>query len=212
MPRLMDMGLDQLNSLLLNMANLSQEAVSSSIDAYVSGGKGAGVKQMADRLQSLHRQVSDLAMEMIARYQPVATDLRFLKACMEISYGFFRYGRYAYDITQVLEMFGDLGKCDHTSVVETARKTQEMIHMSVEAFARRDVEMAKKIPTMDDAVDESYRQNLRLTIDGKGNVKCSLSAMLIMRYLERIADHATYIGESVEYIATGVEPKSLTQG
>ena len=206
MPRLMDMGLDQLNSLLLNMANLSQQAVSASIDAYVRGHKGAEVKDMSDRLHSLHRQVSDLSMEMIARYQPVATDLRFLKACMEISYGFFRYGRYAYDITQVLDMFGDLGKCDHASVVDTARKTQEMIRMSVEAFARRDVEMARKIPSMDDVVDVSYRENLRKTIDGKGNLKCSLSAMLILRYLERIADHASYIGESVEYTTTGVEP------
>ena len=202
----MDMGLDQLNSLLLNMANLSQEAVSASIDAYSKGGKGAEVKQMSDRLQSLHRQVSDLSVEMIARYQPVATDLRFLKACMEISYGFFRYGRYALDITQVLEMFGDLSRCDHTYVVDTARKTQEMIRMSVEAFARRDVEMARRIPSMDDVVDNSYRDNLKELIQGKGNLKCSLSATLILRYLERIADHATYIGESVEYIATGVEP------
>ncbi|MDG7009058.1 MAG: phosphate uptake regulator, PhoU [Nitrososphaerota archaeon] len=206
MPRLMDMGLDQLNGLLLNMADLSQQAVASSIDAYARGGKGEEVKQMADRLQSLHRQVSDLAMEMIARYQPVATDLRFLRSCMEISYGFFRYGRYAYDITQVLDVFGDLGRCDQASVIETARKTQEMIRMSVEAFARRDVDTARRIPTMDDTIDESYRENLRKTIDGKGNLKCSLSATLILRYLERIADHASYIGESVEYIATGVEP------
>lgn len=202
----MDMGLDQLNGLLLNMADLSQQAVASSIDAYARGGKGEEVKQMADRLQSLHRQVSDLAMEMIARYQPVATDLRFLRSCMEISYGFFRYGRYAYDITQVLDVFGDLGRCDQASVIETARKTQEMIRMSVEAFARRDVDTARRIPTMDDTIDESYRENLRKTIDGKGNLKCSLSATLILRYLERIADHASYIGESVEYIATGVEP------
>ena len=209
MPRLMDMGLDQLNSLLLSMASLSQQAVSASMDAYLKGGKGTDVKQMSDRLQVLHRQVSDLSMEVIARYQPVATDLRFLKACMEISYGFFRYGRYAYDIAQVLEMFGDLRKCDHAYVIDTARKTQEMIRMSVEAFARRDVEMARKIPDMDDAVDENYRSNLRKTIEGRGNLKCSLSAMLILRYLERIADHATYIGETVEYITTGVEPASL---
>ncbi len=206
MPRLMDMGLDQLNSLLLDMASLSQQAVSASIEAYSSGGKGPEVKQMSNRLRVLHRHVSDLSMEMIARYQPVASDLRFLKACLEISYGFFRYGRYALDITQVLDMFGDLSKCDRTFVVETARKTQEMIKMSVEAFARRDVEMARKIPLMDDAVDNSYRENLKKTIQGKGDVKCSLSAMLILRYLERIADHATYIGETVEYIATGVEP------
>jgi len=206
MPRLMDMGLDQLNSLLLDMATLSQQAVAASIEAYSKGRRAAEVKEMSNRLQSLHRQVSDFSMEMIARYQPVATDLRFLKACLEISYGFFRYGRYALDITEVLDMFGDLGKCDKAFVVETARKTQEMIRLSSEAFARRDVEMARKIPAMDDAVDESYRENLRRTIQGKGSLKCSMSAALILRYLERIADHATYIAESVEYISTGIEP------
>ena len=208
MPRLMDMGLDHLNGLLLEMATLSQQAVSASIDAYSKGGKGTEVKAMSAKLRTLHRQVSDLSMEMIARYQPVATDLRFLKACLEISYGFFRYGRYALDITEVLNMFGDLSRCDRKFVVDTAQKTQEMIRMSIEAFARRDVEMARKIPTMDDAVDDNYRNNLKKTLEERGNLKCSLSATLILRYLERIADHATYIGESVEYIATGVEPSS----
>ena len=207
MPRLMDMGLDQLNSLLLDMATLSQQAVSASIDAYSKGSKGDEVRQMSRRLRALHRQVSDLSMEMIARYQPVASDLRFLKACMEISYGFFRYGRYALDIASVLDMFGDLSKCDKQFVVDTAKKTQEMIHMSVEAFAGRDVELARNIPKMDDVVDESYRKNLRATLEKKGDIRCSLSATLILRYLERIADHASYIGESVEYITTGVEPK-----
>lgn len=202
----MDMGLGQINSLLLEMANLSQQAVSASIEAYSRGGKAEEVKGMSRRIHALHRQVSDLSMEMIARYQPVATDLRFLKSCVEISYGFFRYGRYALDITEVLEMFGDLSPCDRTFVVDTARKTQEMIKMSVDAFARRDVELAKKIPSMDDAVDASYKDNLRRTIEGKGDIRCSLSATLILRYLERIADHATYIGETVEYITTGVEP------
>jgi phosphate transport system protein len=93
MPRLMDMGLDRLNSLILDMATLSQQAVSASIDAYSLGSKGTEVRQMSNRLAALHRQVNDLAMEMIARYQPVASDLRFIIACMEISYGFFRYGR-----------------------------------------------------------------------------------------------------------------------
>lgn len=204
----MDMGLDQLNTLLLDMADLSQKAVSAAIDAYTHGSGGAEVRQMSKQLQVLHRQVSDLSTEVIARYQPVASDLRFLKACLEISYGFFRYGRYALDIAQVLDMFGDLSKCDRTFVVETARKTQEMIKMSVEAFSRRDVETARRIHSMDDIVDQRYRDNLKRTIQGKGDIKCLLSATLILRYLERIADHATYIGETVEYITTGVEPPS----
>lgn len=202
----MDMGLDQINALLLEMADLSKQAVSASIEAYTKGGKVPEVRDMSHRLHLLHRQVSDLSMEMIARYQPVASDLRFLKASLEISYGFYRYGRYALDIAQVLDMFGDLSGCDRSFVVDTAEKTQEMIRMSIDAFAKRDVDMAKKIHALDDAVDERYRENLRRTIEKTGNIKCSLSAILILRYIERIADHATYIGESVQYIATGVEP------
>jgi phosphate transport system protein len=206
LPRLMDMGLDQLNTMLIDMASLSQSAVAGAIEAYTHGVEGSEVRKMAERLQSLHRQVSDLAMEVIARYQPVATDLRFIKACMEISYGFFRYGRYALDIVQVMEIFGDLSKCDRSPVADTAKVTQNMIRMSADAFARRDVNLARQIPAMDDTVDESYRSNLRKVMTVKGDLRCTLSTTLIMRYLERIADHATYIAESVDYIVTGVEP------
>ncbi|HME18938.1 MAG TPA: PhoU domain-containing protein [Nitrososphaerales archaeon] len=206
MPRLMDMGLDKLNSLLLEMATMSENAVASAIEAYEKGHKATQVREWAEHLQMLHRQVSDLSMEVIARYQPVASDLRLIKACFEISYGFFRYGRYAKDIVEVLDMFGDLSKCDHTVVAETAQKTQEMIRMSIDAFARRDVALARRVPRMDDFVDDRYRKHLRGVMDRKGDQRCSLSAVLILRYLERISDHATYIAESVDYIVTGVEP------
>ena len=206
MTRLMDMGLEKLNSMILEMAALSEESVVLAMDAYSRGGKASKVRESGERLHSLHRQVSDLSMEMIARYQPVASDLRFIKACFEISYGFFRYGRYAMDIVEVLDLFGDLSKCDQSAVVETAAKTKEMIRLSVEAFARRDVATARRIKGMDDFVDEKYRENLQDVMKEKGNLKCNLSATLILRYLERIADHATYIGESVDYIVTGTDP------
>ena len=156
----MDMGLERLNRLLLEMASISESAVTASINAYQKGEKGVGVRETASKLRALHHQVSELSMEMIARYQPVASDLRFIKACMEISYGFFRYGRYARDIVEVLEMFGELSTCDHKAVVDTAKKTQEMMRMSIDAFDRRDVELARSIRGMDDAVDERYRENL----------------------------------------------------
>jgi phosphate transport system protein len=206
MPRLMDMGLERLNSLMLEMATISENAVSTSIEAYSKGGKGKEVETWSEELRSLHRQVSELSIELIARYQPVASDLRYIKACFEVSYGFFRFGRYAHDIIEVLQMFGDLNKCDRTSVEETAKKTQEMIRMSIDAFARRDVELAKKVPEMDDSVDSRYRKNLKNLMEGEVDLKCALSATLILRYLERIADHATYIGDSVVYIVTGLEP------
>ncbi len=203
----MDMGLEKLNTLLLEMSTISENAVATSIQAYSRGGKADEVREWSARLQTLHRQVSDLSMELIARFQPVASDLRFVMACFEISYGFYRFGRYALDIVEVLEEFGDLSKCDHKAVVQTARDTQEMIRMSVDAFARRDVTLGKQIREREDVVDDSYRKVVRSVINQKKDVKCALSATLILRYLERIADHAVYIAESVEYIVTGVEPK-----
>lgn len=208
MPRLMDMGLQKLNSLLLEMASISENAVTAAIEAYRTGEKSTLVNEWAAQLRSLHRQVSELSMELIARYQPVASDLRFIKACFEISYGFFRFGRYAHDIVEVLDIFGNLEDCDTSAVIATARRTEEMIGMSIDAFTRRDVELARKIPTMDDEVDEAYRHQLREVMEGKGDLKCSLSAALILRYLERISDHAAYIGETIVYIETGIEPKS----
>ncbi len=205
MPRLMDLGLERITDILLEMASLSEKSVSTSIEAYASGKKiGEQIREWSDRLRKLEDDVSELSIELIARYQPVASDLRFIKACMEVSYGFSRYGRYALDIAEVLEIWGDLSKCDHSLVENTAKITQEMIRMSIEAFAKKDVELAKSIPKMDDFVDENYRMHVaRMVSTQSSDVRCDMSAALILRYLERISDHSSYIGESVVYIVTG---------
>jgi phosphate transport system protein len=203
----MDMGLERLSVMLSEMASLSEKSVSSSIEAYMESKNIAEqIHSWSEELRFLQEEVSDLATELIARYQPVASDLRYIRACMEISYGFSRFGRYAYDIAEVLEMFGDLTGCDHSIVEETAKITKEMIRMSIDAFSKRDIELAKSIEKMDDFVDEKYRTHVNKVVkDGglSGNLKCYLSATLIMRYLERIADHSSYIGDSVVYIVTG---------
>ena len=93
----------------MDMAKLSENSVFAAIESYKSG--TAIKKHIFDRsekLRILQDEVSDLAIELIARYQPVATDLRFIKSCMEISYGFSRFGRYAYDIVEVLETIGSI--------------------------------------------------------------------------------------------------------
>src|ERR1700730_18744370 len=110
MARLMDLGMDKLRNLLLEMGNLSEQTVATAIDAYQMGKNLQEVNRWSNKLKQLDDQVSELSIELIARFQPVASDLRYIKACMEISYGFYRFGRYAHDIVEVLEMFGDLSK------------------------------------------------------------------------------------------------------
>jgi phosphate transport system protein len=202
----MDMGLERISDLLLQMAELSEKSVTTSIDAYLAGkNRTDEIRQWSEELRKAEDDVSDLTTEVIARYQPVASDLRFIKASMEVSYGFSRLGRYALDIAQVLEMFGgSLSLCDHSIVELTAKTTKEMIRMSIEAFTNRDVGLAKNIPELDDYVDEKYRSNMKTILnDSDQDLKCAVSTTLILRYLERIADHAAYVGESVVFIVTG---------
>ncbi len=205
MPRLMDIGLDRLRNMVLDMAELSQNTVSTAIDAYVMG------RDLRDRiygwseeLRILQDEVSELAVEIIARYQPVASDLRFIKSCMEVAYGFSRFGRYAHDISDVVGIFGDLSPCDRQPVKEAGEQAREMIRVSIKAFTERDIELASNLKKMDDVVDNIYLDFVKKSAhELEGNLKCVVSATLILRYLERIADHATYVGETVPYIVSG---------
>ena len=130
--------------------------------------------------------------------------MRFITSSMEISYGFSRLGRYAYDITDILSLYKDLSECDKTDVDRAAKQAAEMIHLSIKAFTERDVMMAGKLKTMDNVVDEIYRSYLRkITKETSSDMKCYISGTLVLRYLERIADHAEDVGEAVAYTVTG---------
>ena len=74
---------------------------------------------------------ADLAIELIARYQPVATDLRFIRSCMEIAFGFSRYGRYSFDIVEVLETIGPVTECEKGAVLMMANTVREMILLRI---------------------------------------------------------------------------------
>jgi phosphate transport system protein len=211
--RLLDLGINRISNIIMDMANLSVRSVDSAIESYE---KGVGSKQQifewSEQLRVLQDEVAELAMELITRYQPVASDLRFIRSCMEISYGFSRFGRYAYDIMDIIGTMGSISHCDKAPVLEMAGTAREMIHMSVQALQIKDKDSAKKLYEMDDTVDALYRKYLREIItptDKKGTNKmlkdprCYLTMLLILRYLERIADHACYIGDSVHYIVTG---------
>ncbi len=198
----------------MDMANLSVRSVDTAIESYEKGGGSKDQTfEWSEQLRVLQDEVTELAVELIARYQPVATDLRFIKSCMEISYGFSRFGRYAYDIMEIIGTMGPLSHCDKSPVLDMANTAREMIHLSIKALRTQDKDAAKKLYEMDDTVDALYRKYLReiITPTSKKDMKnmitdprCYLSTLLILRYLERISDHACYIGDSVHYIVTGI--------
>ncbi|MEM2930708.1 MAG: phosphate signaling complex protein PhoU [Thermoproteota archaeon] len=208
MARLIDSGLEQVRSMLIRMGDLAHNAISTSLKGYVDGvSTYLEVQKTSDILVSTADEAEDKVFELIARFQPVASDLRLLKSYMKISYNLARYGRYALDISQIYEKLDGLGLCEEwirNHVKEMAKKVLEMIRISVDMLENRDVKMAKTLSELEKQVDEMYFKFLDRLIEETSAVnRCIISSVLVVRYMERIADHATYIGESVVYIVTG---------
>lgn len=216
MTRLLDLGIEHIHNIVMDMAKLSERSVFASIESYERGTSTIKkqIFEWSENLRLMQDEVSDLSIELIARYQPVATDLRFIRSCMEIAYDFSRFGRYSYDIVDVLETMGSISDCDKSYVLQMSNTVREMINLSIEALQSRDRNAAQKLYEMDDTVDALYRKYVNEIINPQEHhnnkeeymnktLRCYISALLILRYLERISDHACYIGDSVYYIVTG---------
>jgi len=97
-----------------------------------------------------------------------------------------------------------MSNCDRQTIQEAGSQAKAMIRVSIKAFTERDVELAGQLKKMDDVVDNIYLDFVKKSaLEREGNLKCIVSGTLILRYLERIADHATYVGETVPYIVSG---------
>jgi phosphate transport system protein len=209
--RLLDLGIERTRDIIGEMSKISQICVSTVLESYTEGNvKKREMSDWAEKLRTLQEEVSDLAFELIARYQPVATDLRYIRSCLEVSYVLSRFGGYGYEIVEVLDMMGSISECDKTVVTEAARVTSEMISLSVNALDFKDQQASDKLYDMDDTVDNIYREYLREIVTAKKESKqiyadprCVIAALHVLRYLERVADHACYIADSVSYIVTG---------
>lgn len=211
MARLLDMGLSKVRSIILDMANLAESTVTKAITSYKNDDHSAKkqIFESSAKLRFLQDEVSELSIELIARFQPVATDLRFIKSCMELAYGFSRFGRYAYDIISVLEILGPLQLCDKNPVMRMSKLVLEMMGLGVNALRLRDNSNLSKVYEMEEMVDVLYRKSLRelsqiIQTNDYSDNRCNISTALILKYLERISDHACYIADSVNYIETGI--------
>jgi phosphate transport system protein len=193
------------------MASLAENTVSKAITSYMNDDTSTKnlIFESSAKLRFLQDEVSELCIELIARFQPVATDLRYIKSSMELSYVFSRFGRYAYDIITVLEILGPLELCEKSSVMRMSKLVLEMMDLGISALRLRDNSYLAKIYEMEEMVDMLYRKSTRessqiVIANNYSDNRCNISTALILKYLERISDHACYIADSVNYIETGM--------
>ena len=203
--RPLDQGLNVMSETLLQMADLAERTVEGSISAAAQGGKlDIQVRIWSNELQGRYDDVEEKAVESIARYQPVASDLRVIKSNMKIAYDLARLGRYAYDIVQVLDLINGGKAADRVFLEKMSQKVLAMMRLSFKTLRTHDVQVARQLIEMDNEVDSLYRGYLKGLINDP-NLKTAeaVSTALIARHLERIADHAWYIAQSISYMVTG---------
>ena len=208
MHRLLDKGLEQLTTVVFKMGEVAEKALTISIEGFIRGkDTSEDVRELSEILVMMTGEVEEKSFSLIAKYQPVASDLRIINSYIKVAYDFERYGRYAWDISYIGKRLGSLSNCDDwipQFIGDMGEKVLLMVQISIGSLKSLDTELAKTVTKTEQEVDAMYFQYLGKLVEEAGITnQCTISSILVVRYLERIADHATYIAESVVYIATG---------
>jgi phosphate transport system protein len=206
MTRLLDVGLEQLTVMVYKSGEVAENAINMSIRGFMRGKDATEeVRELSDVLGTKTFEIENKAFELIVKYQPVASDLRIINSYMKIAYDFERYGRYAWDISFTQQKLAKIDKCAVSSELmqKLVEKVSEMVGKSVAALKQHDAELAKSLAVTETEVDELFLAYLNQLSKVRGRSKCVMCNLLVSRYLERIADHTTYVGEAIVYIVTG---------
>jgi phosphate transport system protein len=207
---LSDRELPSLNEEIMKMAEIAHLAFDKAIESFVKLDTDLAEEVIGydKQLYDIQLDIENTCFELIARYQPLARDLRTLSTYLYVVRSLYRVGRYSMDIAVQTRRMVGLGHYKKiVTIPEMARLTHNMISNSIEGLMKADTSLVENLSEEDDQVDALFEEILREIMtyvmqDGK-LIPQSISYLLVARYLERLADHACYIGERVLYMVTG---------
>ncbi len=159
------------------------------------------------QIDQFYRQIEQDCISVIALRSPVARDLRLISTLMQLIRDLERIGDYAKDLSDVaVKLMQYPPPAELTRIQVMMQRCQVMLSHSLAALTELDADMGLRIKREDDAVDDDYA-SLYNTLAQQSNVQGPVEPVLLMllaiRYLERLADHTTNIGQRVAYIVTG---------
>lgn len=204
--------LKRLEDRLLEMAGTVRTSVHKSVQCFIERNVDFAeqVIRSENLINQLEIQIDDLAVTLVARNQPVASDMRLIIAALKINTDLERMGDLAVSISQRALALCQAPKLEPAiSIPEMADLVEQMVENSISAFVRRDSDAAHQVLLADEKVDnlrnEIYEDLAeRMEHDGR-SVRRALGTMFVARNLERIADHATNIAEDVIFVARGID-------
>lgn len=208
MERHFDEELKGLNQDVLKIGIMAEEAIHKSVESLKNRDKCLARSVIADdaRIDSLELAIDEKCIELIARHQPLAKDLRFITVGMKLNSELERIADIAVDIAQrVLEIADAPLLKPLVEIPKLTAVAQGMVRMAVDAFVNADVELAKKVILTDSEADKLRNVITKELIEDymakdASTAPRAVQLLLIARFLERICDHATNIAEDVIYM------------
>lgn len=208
MERHLDKELAELNKETLHMAVLAEEAIAKSIVALtdLSVEKAKQVIEDDRKINEMELIIDEKCLDLIALFQPMAIDLRFITMTMKIGTDLERIADLAVNISErVLEIADKPQLKPLIDIPKLARLAQGMVKDAIDSFVQKDAKLAREVILRDDQAD--FLRNLVQTelicdymLKDSSAVTRGVALILIARYLERICDHATNIAEDVIYM------------
>lgn len=153
-------------------------------------------------------ELEEECLKILALYQPVAVDLRYIIATLKVNNDLERIGDLAVNIAKSIKYFIEgVNVKPFKELMKSSKIVQQMLKMSLDSFIRLDVDLANSILIEDDKVDDIHRQITKKVISkisfDKVNAEQWMSILTVSRYLERAADHTTNIAEDILYLVEG---------
>jgi len=208
MQRHFDEELKDLNQDILKMGIFAEEAIHNSIEALKNRDRdmAKGVVENDSNIDRLELVIDEKCVDLIARHQPLAKDLRFITTGMKLNAELERIADIAVDIAQrVLEIVDKPLLKPLVDIPKLTVVAQNMVKMAVDSFIKGDVELAKKVILSDSEADKLRNIITKELIEDymakdASTAPRAVQLLLIARFLERICDHSTNIAEDVIYM------------
>lgn len=205
-------GLDELKDKLLRMGGLAERSVDQAITAYRRHDRQCceDVFQTENAINVAEREIDELALDLLAMQQPMASDLRFILAVIKINGDLERVGDQAVNIVQRVldELESPVGEMP-ADIPRMGTLAAGMIREALEAFIHADADLAQRVLLRDNDVDRMKREVELAMVEQMKRapeyIQPALDTLLIARNLERMADHATNMAEDVIFWVRGFD-------
>ncbi len=201
--------LEQLKTRLLEMGGIAEEQVRTAVKGLVDRDHGLIDQVLVgdDPLNSLHIEIDNRCFTLLALYQPMAADLRTIVAAVKINTDLERVGDLAVNIAEAARRYASHPPVKKLiDIPRMATIAQTMLRDALDAFVRRDTDLAQQVLNEDDRLDslktQIFRELLTYMLQDPSTIEPALDLILISRHLERIGDHATNVAEDVIFIVS----------